>query len=197
MTYDGLVKRLHVPDGYRPPNEMTFRDVRALRTWLLRQGVPCAAALARHRLPVREGPFLERRDEGRREPIMDYARRLKPLITNRRGRRPRNVDRAVAAAGQLPAGQGGDRLAAARDTLTSGVHVTKPAPPTIATDQNASKVTNLGCRIRRSGSTCGARARRRTGRRGTCPGRSAPATDSCWAGPARSCRTPRGRLGRA
>jgi DHA2 family multidrug resistance protein-like MFS transporter len=31
-------------------------------------------------------------------------------------------DRAVAAAGQLPAEQGGDLLAAARDAFTSGVH---------------------------------------------------------------------------
>lgn len=34
-----------------------------------------------------------------------------------------SVDRAVAAAGQLPAEQGGDLLAAARDAFTSGVHV--------------------------------------------------------------------------
>ncbi len=34
-----------------------------------------------------------------------------------------NVDRAVAAAGQLPAEQSGDLLAAARDAFTSGVHV--------------------------------------------------------------------------
>ncbi|MBO3745226.1 MFS transporter [Streptosporangiaceae bacterium NEAU-GS5] len=34
-----------------------------------------------------------------------------------------SVDRAVAAAGRLPAGQGGDLLAAARDAFTSGVHV--------------------------------------------------------------------------
>jgi DHA2 family multidrug resistance protein-like MFS transporter len=34
-----------------------------------------------------------------------------------------SIDRAVAAAGQLPADQGGDLLAAARDAFTSGVHV--------------------------------------------------------------------------
>ena len=34
-----------------------------------------------------------------------------------------NVDRAVATAGQLPAEQGNDLLAAARDAFTSGIHV--------------------------------------------------------------------------
>jgi DHA2 family multidrug resistance protein-like MFS transporter len=34
-----------------------------------------------------------------------------------------SVDRAVAAAAELPAEQGGDLLAAARDAFTSGVHV--------------------------------------------------------------------------
>jgi DHA2 family multidrug resistance protein-like MFS transporter len=34
-----------------------------------------------------------------------------------------SIDRAVAAAGQLPAEQSGDLLAAARDAFTSGVHV--------------------------------------------------------------------------
>ncbi|WP_240776947.1 MFS transporter [Nonomuraea basaltis] len=34
-----------------------------------------------------------------------------------------SIDRAVAAAGQLPAEQGGDLLATARDAFTSGVHV--------------------------------------------------------------------------
>jgi DHA2 family multidrug resistance protein-like MFS transporter len=33
------------------------------------------------------------------------------------------IDRAIAAAGQLPAEQGGDLVAAARDAFTSGVHV--------------------------------------------------------------------------
>src|SRR5258708_4713414 len=34
-----------------------------------------------------------------------------------------SIDRAVAAAGQLPADQSGDLLAAARDAFTSGLHV--------------------------------------------------------------------------
>jgi MFS transporter, DHA2 family, multidrug resistance protein len=34
-----------------------------------------------------------------------------------------SVDRAVAAAGRLPAAQGGDLLAAARDAFTTGLHV--------------------------------------------------------------------------
>jgi DHA2 family multidrug resistance protein-like MFS transporter len=34
-----------------------------------------------------------------------------------------SIERAVAAAGQLPAGQGGDLVAAARDAFTSGLHV--------------------------------------------------------------------------
>jgi DHA2 family multidrug resistance protein-like MFS transporter len=55
-----------------------------------------------------------------RSDLKDHLSAVPPAAA---GAAQENIERAIAAAGQLPAGQGSDLLAAARGAFTSGVHV--------------------------------------------------------------------------